>query len=873
MGRNFRSLGGDPGIATYLNGVYSEDFGIASTEGGLFDIERIEVLRGPQGTLYGRNAIGGAVNFINKLPTDEFEGEARVVTGNHSLVEYYGMVSGPLITDLLSARATGVKRTRDGYYRDLSPAPDAGNYGDENYALSLRLTPTENLTFNARGNERSYRRRMGGADAAGIVVFGENGGDTRDTTNYSRGYRAVDTSVSCPSAFERTATVPTVGVRGGTGCAISGLPTFDFTNPITGDPVVAQRKVSGVDSSGVGTTTSPNRAFNADPTNLRVLGFDNIDGDDLETETSGAQDEYFDHQAVNFDAYWDINDWLSTKYIFGYTDYFYDRTTDADLTNGLELFDTAVLRQPGNRVRFPRAPVLRGIPPRRSRSPSGLFAYDAKITQRGDNFDGICQRDPDCGSKLVTDFPIPYSAIDPGLGFLDFTPQVDLFYARQAGIAEKGGTPLPFNCTPLNGIPRTYCFGPWVADDEADRIPSGPRTMGTSLEYQTRTERDAYAVFTQGTYTFNENWALTLGIRWARDELEGYETVYYYTEDDFITLDFDHQLGGFSPLMFLNQALGYMDANGNVLDPRLLITAGLPSAVSLWREVERDDDEITWRFNLDWSPTENDLVYLSATKGYRGGGFNLGFFSSEFTYEPETLISYEIGYKGTLMDGAMQLNAAAYIYDYQDIHTFAQSASIIDPDETSTSVFAVPDAEIKGFDAELFWLTTDNLTLGANISYTRARYDSDFFLINGFGPESPDSLFNATGRPSNINGNQMPRIPEVKGGAWAQYTTPLFNTGRLELFLSWSWIDEVFFSEFEEATDAAPAYDRWDFRATWTSPDDAWSAALFVNNVLDEIGIRQVTRGGEGSNYLRTGVTTDPRLFGLEVRYRFGAYR
>ncbi len=197
IGRNFRALGGDPGIATYLNGVYSEDFGIASTEGGLFDIERIEVLRGPQGTLYGRNAIGGAVNFINRLPSNEFEGVARVVAGNYDLVEQYGVLSGPLIENILQARIVGTKRTRDGYIDDKSGNQNPDNYGDENYALSLRWTPTDNLEFNTRGNERSYRRRMGGADAAGIVNLTENGGtvdpvtgNKRNTSSFAMGYRA-----------------------------------------------------------------------------------------------------------------------------------------------------------------------------------------------------------------------------------------------------------------------------------------------------------------------------------------------------------------------------------------------------------------------------------------------------------------------------------------------------------------------------------------------------------------------------------------------------------------------------------------------------------------------------------------------------------
>ena len=138
VGRNFRALGGDPGVATYYNGVYSEDFGIAATENGLYDVQRVEVLRGPQGTLYGRNAIGGALNYINNAPTYEFEGELRAQVGSFNTREVYGVLSGPVIDDVLAVRLTGVKRDRDGSQDGIAGTEDLNTIHDQNFAIALK---------------------------------------------------------------------------------------------------------------------------------------------------------------------------------------------------------------------------------------------------------------------------------------------------------------------------------------------------------------------------------------------------------------------------------------------------------------------------------------------------------------------------------------------------------------------------------------------------------------------------------------------------------------------------------------------------------------------------------------------------------------
>ncbi len=289
-----------------------------------------------------------------------------------------------------------MKRVRDGAIKDLSGNQDPDNFGDENYALALQWTPTDDITWLVRGNERSLRRRMGGADSAGIITFSENGDDqknARDTSTYVFGYRAVDPSNVCANQFTRTATVAAPGVRGGVGCAVAGLQQFSFTNPLNGTTVTAQRAVPGVDQAqGSGTTTHPNYAYGADNAKARVLGFDNLKGDDLVTDTNGLQNEGFDQQAGTSEITWQANDKVTMKYIFGYSSFFYDRNTDVDLTSS-DVFDNQFyVSQEAEYVSHELQSFI-DFNDQFSMT-SGLFYYDSKITQRGDFYDSLCHVEP-----------------------------------------------------------------------------------------------------------------------------------------------------------------------------------------------------------------------------------------------------------------------------------------------------------------------------------------------------------------------------------------------------------------------------------------------------------------------------------------------
>jgi outer membrane receptor protein involved in Fe transport len=118
IGSNIFNVGADQSVATHIDGVYTGRANMGLTQ--FLDIDRVEILRGPQGTLYGRNATGGAINIISRAPTDEFEGYVSGLVGSFDRIDVRGAVSGP-ITENLSGRLAVRRLKDDGYTEDRDP--------------------------------------------------------------------------------------------------------------------------------------------------------------------------------------------------------------------------------------------------------------------------------------------------------------------------------------------------------------------------------------------------------------------------------------------------------------------------------------------------------------------------------------------------------------------------------------------------------------------------------------------------------------------------------------------------------------------------------------------------------------------------------
>jgi iron complex outermembrane recepter protein len=123
-----------------------------SFDTGVADVERIEVLRGPQGTLYGKNTIAGTINVTTRRPTNAFEALGDIKIGNGGLFEARGTVSGPLIEDMLQVRVTGFTRDRDGFVHNTVLGKDTNEINNFGGRFMAVFRPSDNFIIELRGD-------------------------------------------------------------------------------------------------------------------------------------------------------------------------------------------------------------------------------------------------------------------------------------------------------------------------------------------------------------------------------------------------------------------------------------------------------------------------------------------------------------------------------------------------------------------------------------------------------------------------------------------------------------------------------------------------------------------------------------------------
>ena len=157
--------GAEGRIAYHVDGVYISR--PAAQLGTFFDVDRVEVLRGPQGTLYGRNATGGSINVVTRTPTDQPSGYANLTVGNFGRVAVEAALGGALV-DGVSARIAVITNNRNGYGRNEYTGNDIDDANQRGARATVRIEPVDNLTIDLsadyyRENDHAY----------GIHYFGQ----------------------------------------------------------------------------------------------------------------------------------------------------------------------------------------------------------------------------------------------------------------------------------------------------------------------------------------------------------------------------------------------------------------------------------------------------------------------------------------------------------------------------------------------------------------------------------------------------------------------------------------------------------------------------------------------------------------------------
>jgi iron complex outermembrane recepter protein len=283
-----------------------------------------------------------------------------------------------------------------------------------------------------------------------------------------------------------------------------------------------------------------------------------------------------------------------------------------------------------------------------------------------------------------------------------------------------------------------------------------------------------------------------------------------------------------------------------------------------------DDSEtfnsFTPRAVINYEATDDLNIYASATRGFKSGGYNLLAFQEKF--DPEKVWSFEAGFKSTFADNRVRFNANIFYMDYKDM----QVGQIVN---LSSVITNAARSRLYGLEAELQTKPLENLEIGGTLAYLNAKF-KDFCTGDPTQPSAPISAGCNAANPIQLSGNRLPRAPEWTLTGYFQVSDDFEGFGNLAFRGDIRYQSQVYFTQFNRSAAAQPpgveqkGYAIANARLTWTSGNEIFQVAAWMNNVFDKDYFTEVLESGAFNPQLVSqGYVAPPRTYGLTVSARF----
>ncbi|WP_445366106.1 TonB-dependent receptor [Microbulbifer sp. ANSA001] len=767
---------GDPAVGLHFDGIYSSR--PQSAMAMMFDSERVEAMRGPQGTLYGRNSTVGAINVISKRPViNEFEGSVGVEFGrwNQELVK--GVINIP-VSDAFALRASFMDETRDSYLTGFYDV----NQWDNRYI---------------------------DADSVGAGVLADNAITTFIQANNAEG--ATDYQLVRADAEDFYGNVDQQAVR------IGAL--WEPTDDISWYAVAEHYQDSS--AGGINTIDCEKAEQREDGTTCETYYGSGADEYTVAVNVPGELDLTMTSFRSNFR--WDFSDTMAFVYNTGYA--VQERSNLIDIDAGRNTWDMSMSITDSENV---------------------SYSHELQLQSTGDG-------------------PLQWIT--------------GLFYFHET--------------TDLNGY--------FLASlDNAVFWRQPDRTI------------EASAVFAQATYDLTDTLHLTVGGRYTEDKKSDVGGNNLSCTRDWST-ESDEEYGCFP---------AYLQGTFNSFSTNHFADSSIYT-IDTYNDVSKSWDSSDFRIGLDYDLTDEVMLYAYVASGFKSGG--LGDVVIQYEQDPDTaeyiyddegnrvvqqvidtsydeekVITWELGAKGTFLDGRLNLASTFFFSDYKDMQLAAPDTAysyyaVEREGENAGEITTEPvviyltknaaSAEIMGLELEFDWAPYPNGRISGFATWMQTEITSDFqnrwnfnnqalFEISDYGlahDNTNEELFR------NLKGNELPVSPEFSFTINYDHTFELVHGGAIIPFIGIHWEDESYLTYWNVDKHDFPAGDTsayddgrdsfWMINASikYISPDDQWNVEAYGNNITDEI----VPYYADGSDGLVSGPFSTPVSYGVRFNYNF----